>query len=322
MSQKIAFAVRCSIAVLQSLVEEEPSEGQIAHPPSLPLKGWLYLWTFTTPDVVSLAVISERWTLLNKRLSNRKSGVRWMRFFEPHISHGWHVHTVAATRYDVTTIRKLAEKFGFGRLNVIRIPASAAGYVLKYVTKYKRHSSDGRFRMWACNGFKGVTVSRVRVFDTWADYCYSQVGYKEVPNWSLDYIYRNGLEAWAKQTRIGDAQQKTKNKMNAVQSKKAAELLETGAKVVFVEYRGNKIREARKFIDGRASLSEKTYYNQFLLEAGGAPLLIEAQLPDTYRPTDTVVPPMKKGQTCVLEITKVSVFNSKETYQGNFHAIA
>jgi len=322
MSQKIAFAVRCSIAVLQSLTEEEPSEEQVQILPTLPLKGWLYLWTFTTPDEVSLDVLSKRWTLFNNRLRNQKTGVRWMRFFEPHTSHGWHVHCVAASRYDVTMIRKLAAKFGFGRLNVIRIPAHKAGYVLKYVTKYKRRSSDGRFRLWACNGFKGVTVSRVRIFDSWADFCFSQVGYAEVSKWSIDYIYRNGLSAWAKQTRVGDAQQKIQNKMNTAQKTKAMELMETGAKVVFVEYRGTKLREARKFIDGRASLSEKTYYTQHLCEAGATPLLVEMPLPETFRPTDTVVSPLKKGQTAVLELTKVSVFNGKETYQGNFHAIA
>lgn len=249
--------------------------------------------------------------------------MKWMRFFEPHASHGWHVHCVAVNRYDVTMIRPLAEKFGFGRLNVIQIPAEKAPYVLKYVTKYRRHSSDGRFRLWACSGFRGIPVSEVRIYDSWADYCFSQIGYANISEYKMDYIYRNGLETWLKQTHSEAATKpKTQRYMNAQQSKIGLSLLESGAKVVFVEYRGHKIREARKFIDGRASLSEKSYYSQHLVEAGGAPLLIEELLPDSYRPTDTIQPPLKKGQTAVLEIKKVSVFNGKETYQGLFHSIA
>lgn len=320
MSQKERFAILSSLAVLQSYGEEEPSESTIQQSPTLPLTGWLYLWTFTFPDVTTLEQCSKRWTLLNKRLRNMKLRVQWMRFLEPHPNgHGWHVHTAAVHRYDVTMIRPLAEKFGFGRLNVIRIPSSKAYYLLKYVTKYKRASSDGRFRLWACCGFRGVTVSSVRAFDSWADYCYSQIGYGNVSKYSLAYIYRHGLECWSRQSHIGDA--KTTKHMNPAQQKIALQLLEVGAKIAFAEYRGSKMREAKKYIDGRASLSEKSYYHAHLLEAGATPILVEEVLPDSFRPQDTLVPPMKKGQTCIVEFVKVSVFNGKETYGAKFHAI-
>jgi len=271
--------------------------------------------------VTTLEQASRRWTAWNQRMRKAKIAVQWMRFFEPHATHGWHVHCVAVRYYDVTMIRALATKFGFGRMHVKQIPAEAAGYLLKYVTKYKRHSSDGRYRLWACCGFRGVTMAQVRVFDSWTDYCYSQVGYAQVGKYSLAYIYKNGLESWLRQSRFGDAKTKN-NMMNPAQSKVAQQLLEVGAKIAFVEYRASKMREAKKYIEGRASLSEKTYYHAHLLEAGGTPLLVEEVLPDSFRPSDTLVAPMKKGQTCVLEFTKVSVFNGKETYQGKFHAIA
>lgn len=320
MSQKIAFAVKCSIAVLQSLETEEPSEFSIQKTPSLPLRGSLYLWTFTTPDQNTLEILSKRWTAFTKRLRNMKLDVKWMRFFEPHKSeHGWHVHCVAVTRYDVSMIRPLAEKFGFGRLNVVRIPASKIGYVLKYVTKYRRQASDGKFRLWACNGFKGVTTSKVRIYDSWADYCFATVGYSELSKYSIDYIWRAGLERWSMQSALESA--KTKQPMNEKQNAKALELLAKGALVVYVEYRGQKIREARKFIDGRASLSEKSYYISYLLEAGATSLLVEEAMPDSYRPGDVVVARAEKGQTALLEVTKVAVFNGKTTFNGVLHCI-
>lgn len=321
MSQKTAFAVRCSLAVLLSLKDHRgETEFNIQKTPTLPLSGSLYLWTFTFPDVTTLEQASRRWTAFNQRMRKAKISVQWMRFFEPHASHGWHVHCAAAKHIDVTMIRTLATRFGFGRMHVKRIPSQAAGYLLKYVTKYKRHSSDGRYRLWACCGFKGVTVAQVRVEDTWATYCYSQVGFAQVGKFSLPFIYRNGLEAWAKQTRIGDA--KTKKHMNPAQSKVANDLLNVGAKIAFCEYRSSKLREAKKYIDGRASLSEKSYYHAHLLESGATPLLVEEPLPDSFRPDDKLVPPMKKGQTCIVEFVKVSVFNGKETYAAKFHAIA
>jgi len=320
MSQKVAFAVRCSLAVLLALEDGEPSEETVPPCPSLPLVGSLYLWTFTFPDVTTLEEASRRWTLFNNRLRNLHLNVRWMRFLEPHAIHGWHVHTVAAQFYPVETIRKLALKFGFGRMHVKQIPAHAAGYVLKYVTKYKRASSDGKFRLWACNGFKGVPVSQVRIYDSHLDFCLSQIGFSEASKYSIDFIYRNGLECWAKQTHIGDA--KIQKTMNENQKKSALAVLELGGKIVFAEYRGTKLREARKYIEGRASLSEKSYYASHLYEANSAPLLVEEVLPDSFRPSDTLVSPLKKGQTCILELTSVKVFNGKETYAAKIHAPA
>lgn len=322
MSLKTAFAVKCSIAVLQSIQDtpDEFSETYQPASPTLPLSGWLYLWTFTFPDVTTLEQASRRWTLFTNRMRDKKLRVQWMRFLEPHVTHGWHVHAVAARRYDVTMIRALALKFGFGRLHVCRIPASKAGYVLKYVTKYKRHSSDGKFRLWACNGFKGVTTAQVKCADSWATYCFSQVGFRDAKNFTLPFIYRNGLQAWARDARNGCPI--TQNTMNPAQTKVAVDLLTVGARIAFCEYRASKLREAKKYIDGRASLSEKSYYHAHLLEAGATPILVEEPLPDSFRPDDKLVPPMKKGQTCVVELVKVSVFNGKETYQAKFHAIA
>lgn len=324
MSQKERFAVLASLAVLQSLNEGEPTEHNHQSTPILPLKGFVYLWTFTFPDLTTLEQASRKWTLFANYLRRARQDVKWMRFLEPHQTHGWHVHTVAAQRYDVTMMRKHAERFGFGRIHVLRIPASQAGYITKYVTKFKRRSSDGRYRLWACNGFKGCTVASVRTTDTWNTQCFGNIGFKDLTSYSLATVYRLGLENEIARSHTGDGLPKPKTKiiMNATQEKSALALLNTGAKVAFIEYRNTKVREARKYIDGRASLSEKSYYLQHFLETNGAPMLVEEVLTDSFKPTDSIAPPMKKGQTAIAEITKISVFNGKETFQARFHAVS
>jgi len=323
---KTAFAVKCSLAVLKSISSAEPSPDSIPEIPSLPVSGMVYLWTFTTPDQVDVSTLSKRWTALTQRFRDKKMPVQWMRFFEPHPGgHGWHVHTVAVTRYDVTTIRKLAVKFGFGRLNVKQIPSSKAGYVLKYVIKFHRQKQASRRRLWACNGFKGVPVSTVRIFDSLLDYCYSRIGYKEVSKYSLDYIWKNGLNDWLSATHYGEPTTTKDKKMNTfspAQEKKIISLAASGNRIAVAEYRGTKIREARKYIDGRASLSEKSYYAAHLFEANASPLLVEALLPDSFKPeVDKVKEPASKGQMCVLVINKVSNFGGKETHQADVHAL-
>ena len=322
MSQKHAFAFRASLAILKSLEEseQEPSEYAIQKTPILPLSGWLYLWTFTTPDVTTPQMISERWTDLTRRIRRIGSGIRWIRVFEPHESHGWHVHAVAVRRYDVTTIRTLAMRYGFGRIHVKRIPASSAGYVTKYLAKNHRvhRKVVSKFRLWACSGFKGATYSKVRCYDSWHHWACSLVGFEQLKNYTLAYIEKNALETWHRQLSDGKPTDKT---MNKIQQDKALELLKTGAKIAFVEFRGAQVREASKFIDGRASLSEKTYYHRFLVEAGVTPLIVEERLPDNFKPSDVLTVPMKKGQTAILEFKKTSVFNGKETHSGIFHAI-
>lgn len=173
--------------------------------------------------------------------------------------------------------------------------------------------------MWACNGFKGVSVSKVRVEDSWHYWAISNtVGFQHVKEWSWTYILKTAIALKVSQNSIKGC---SPIPMNEKQAAKAIQLLNSGSLVMEVEYRKHEIREARKYIDGRASLSEKTYYTQHFCEGGGKPILIEEQLPDTYRVGDKVEPPMKKGQTAVFEITRVRDFNKVLTYQGNFHAV-
>jgi len=322
--QKVRFAVLASLARLQSLGVGEPSESVIQRVPTLPLSGSLYLWTFTTPSKVSLERLSFLWTRFMQRKSMRQIPWQAMNFKEPHPGgHGWHVHCVAVTRYDVRTIRTLALTSGFGRLNVIKIPADRVWYVLKYVTKssLSRTPETKGKQLWGCNGFRGYPASKVVVHDSFLHEALSNFGYVAAQKEKLAYVWSTFIKEWSRQSRLGET---TKNQiqMNEKQSKKAVELLLAGSRVQLVEYRGTKVRSVRKFVDGHPHPTEKQYYAVHLLESNAASLLLEEALADSYREDDKIVPPAKKGQTAVLEITKVVIFNGKETLSGKLHEIA
>jgi len=112
----------------------------------------VYLWTFTSPDVVPVDVCSQRWALLQRDLV-RSMGVQGVRVYEMHPGgHGLHVHLVVRNRIDVTAVRALSYKHGFGRINVVKIPASESAYVAKYLTKSRRVNVLKGVRLWACIG--------------------------------------------------------------------------------------------------------------------------------------------------------------------------
>jgi len=203
MSAKAAFALKCSLAVLQAETQRGDEIGVHVVPaePSLPLTGELYLWTFTTPDVVDLPTLAYRWSLFIKRLKRLKKPVKWVRVFEPHQSHGYHVHCLAVSRYDVTIIREHAKAVGFGRLNVIELPAAKAGYVTKYLRKHRRKPGEKRFRLWACCGFKGITIAKARVTDSWRDWCIRYtVGYTQAHKYTLGMLHEMGLKEWLRRS--------------------------------------------------------------------------------------------------------------------------
>jgi len=245
-----------------------------------------------------------------------------MNFFEPHPGgHGWHVHAVAVRRYDVRMIRQLATISGFGRIHVKVIPASQAWYVLKYVTKssFTRQGETKGRRLWGCSGFRGFPASKVVIHDSLFHEALSSIGYIQAQKESLAYIWTEFIATWAKQSRSGP---KTKIQMNEIQSKEALRILGAGGRVQLVEYRGTKVRSVRKFVDGHPHPTEKSYYAVHLLESNASALLLEEALADSYREDDKIVPPAKKGQTALLEITKTVIFNGKETLTGKLHAIA
>ncbi len=126
-----------------------------------------FLWTYTFADDVTPAEAARRWRLF----------VRWhvetdrtcVRVLEAGSKNGrWHYHCVTPQRWDVNEVREAAMRCGFGRINVKRIPADKARYVAKYLRKHGRSELPRGQRRWACVGFEGVPVNRVKATsETW-----------------------------------------------------------------------------------------------------------------------------------------------------------
>jgi beta-propeller uncharacterized protein DUF5122 len=70
-----------------------------------------------------------------------------IRVFELHQEHGLHVHLVTTSFIDVNRARLLAEKAGWGRIHVKRIPSERVTYLTKYLTK-ERPECLKRWRVW------------------------------------------------------------------------------------------------------------------------------------------------------------------------------
>lgn len=116
--------------------------------------GWAYLWTLTTPDVVDLKQLSQRW---RKLVWNGFTPC--VRVFERHPKgHGYHVHFVTSERIAVDSLRPKTDAVGFGRIHVRRIPGAKATYIAKYLTKQRGQRG---VRMWSCVAFKGAKVADV-----------------------------------------------------------------------------------------------------------------------------------------------------------------
>ena len=120
-------------------------------------RDYLYLWTFTFPDVVSYRHGADRWMKAQRDLV-RSAEFYGVRVYEIHPGgHGLHIHVVTNRRFDVRVIRGICEKHGFGRINVVRIPVDRGKYISKYITKSRDLIYKG-CRVWAVIGKKFFDV--------------------------------------------------------------------------------------------------------------------------------------------------------------------
>jgi len=124
-----------------------------------------HLWTYTFPDDVPPKEAARRWRLFVRW--HVETGRKCVRVLESGSWHGrWHYHCVTPERWNVNEVREAAERYGFGRINVKRLPAERAHYVAKYLGKQNRGDLPPGQRRWACVGFEGVPVNRVKASST------------------------------------------------------------------------------------------------------------------------------------------------------------
>lgn len=126
---------------------------------ALTANGRSYLWTFTFADAVDYLALRSAWNRLLTALQRRLPAWSGVRVYEVHpgkwgeFSHGLHVHVVTNARFEVDTVRGVAEACGWGRVHVVRQKYSMrevlAHYLAKYLSKKRPFALKG-WRLWAC----------------------------------------------------------------------------------------------------------------------------------------------------------------------------
>ena len=111
----------------------------------------LFMWTFTFKDVLNVKDTRKKWNHLLTLLLRAWPMLRGLRVFELHEEHGLHVHLVTNSFIDVNRARVMAEKAGWGRIHVKRIPSERVTYLAKYLSK-QRPQCLKRWRLWAAFG--------------------------------------------------------------------------------------------------------------------------------------------------------------------------
>lgn len=132
----------------------------------------LYFWTFTFPLVIHPKDGAGKWQDLCREL-RRSLGFRGVRVFELHPNgHGLHVHVVTPDFYNVSEVRNISNRHGFGRIHVKQWDTEDAEQAASYMGKYLNKSvkswggiSLRGMRWWGVFGMD----DQVRVKDVWVE---------------------------------------------------------------------------------------------------------------------------------------------------------
>ena len=159
----------------------------------------LYFWTFTFRDVLNDWDYSRTWGAFIKALTNMYGGtLRGLKVVEFHKRHGAHYHALLNKRICVGLTRRVASRYGIGRVHVKQADGGATEYLSKYLGKeFKRQNpAFARMSRWGMIGtFRGTRIRDLEVtsnFSRAVGTCRTAVG---VQRWGLiskDVI--NGLK--------------------------------------------------------------------------------------------------------------------------------
>lgn len=127
----------------------------------------LYFWTFTWKDVMPDWYYANSWSRFVDKLSYMYGGtLRGLKVVELHKQHGIHYHCLLNKRVWVGEVRRVAERFGLGRVHVKRADRGAITYLSKYlskqfISKNKLHARVGRWG--TIGGFRSCKVKDVEI---------------------------------------------------------------------------------------------------------------------------------------------------------------
>jgi len=270
---KPTFWVLCNLAMLRSTsrIIRHGCLTTDLESPSLPLKGWVYLWTLTlpTPDVTALQVASA-WRSLRKNSLQDIPWFRGVRVFEPSPTGRWHVHIVTVERWNVRSLRSYALKHGWGRLNVKRIPANKASYVAKYLVKSRMRDDAKGVQLAATFGFKGIRQSDIEVEDTWSREIIRRTPQAtgQFTPWLLRKVA--ATKAWLASCTSAGSSSKNMKIETKEHIEQALVALNKGEVICIGEYRGYKIDTRSMAVRERPDLKEDRVILSHAVEMAGS----------------------------------------------------
>lgn len=97
----------------------------------------LYFWTATFAKAIPVWRVNPAWHWAWRGLTDFYGSIRGIRVAEWHEEHGIHFHFVIDQRLAIEVVRKIFQRFDFGRINVqlVRNPKGTARYLEGYLNK-------------------------------------------------------------------------------------------------------------------------------------------------------------------------------------------
>jgi len=278
---------------------------------------WCHLWTFTFPDNVSPEVALERWAPLSQNLY--KAGKRCVRVVERGNKgeRRWHIHAVTPQRWSLQWLRPLAEAHGFGRINVKRIPAERAHYIVKYLGKQFEYEFEGRKpRLWSCVGFEGAVVSNVRMLNEidrrGMSYDNSLIDAEE---WSINGVPSFSLIHRGKHARpTTEAIVIKKMEFKKTQAEELLKDLAQGHCLIVGEYRGFNVREVG-VADKRSGVRVTRVVVEHNVEISGMSRNVAEWLP-VGADKNSVKPAATRGEMVKVTVESAKWFGGSLTIGG------
>jgi hypothetical protein len=155
----------------------------------------LYFWTFTFVDVLNDWDYSRTWGAFIKALCNLYGGtLRGLKVVEFHKRHGAHYHALVNKRIYAGRVRRLASRYGIGRVHVKMADGGATEYLSKYLGKdfKRRNQAFARMCRWGTIGaFSGTRIRDLEVisnFNRAVGTCRTAVGVVRWGSISQDVI--------------------------------------------------------------------------------------------------------------------------------------
>lgn len=131
----------------------------------------MYFWTFTFKEVMPDWYYSNSFCAFVRGLQHvHGECIQGLKVLELHKEHGIHFHCLLSERVSVHVVRRLAKRYGIGRVHVKRADKGSIDYLAKYISKQfkQRNELFAKVPRWGTIG--PVRKCRVRDVEVTSPY--------------------------------------------------------------------------------------------------------------------------------------------------------